>query len=581
MLLLITVFTITLAPVLVNGAFCVAPGITDGSFLSLETGGVVLQGELIGESNGIAVSCNEGFAVVDGESISTCSDGNLVPPIGKCANFNQVTCIVPNTGRGELLSTETGLRIEQGGVVDDGVMVVLACDEGVTANSENFVATCQNGVFAPTLAFCGSQQPLAPNVPTTPSTTPIPTCSVPSFNNGYYKNSDGATVFNGQIIQSGMIIIAACNTGFGISNANMDTRVCQRNGYFSGPEPQCLLRPSPSNVLTPPPRPPTTCNVPFIADGKYRTSDGLQLNSGQQVQSGTIVVAECNSGFEINDVPLATRTCQMSGFLTGMNPLCNRKQVPCRAPNVGGGKVVVVDNGREARQGAVIRDGKDVVIECDIGYVLASGASSSSCQSGTLRPALGTCNPVPTTQPPPTPSLTCNVPYIANGRYRISGGAQLVSGDKVQSGTNVVVECNTGYEIDEIPLASRLCGNTGTFIGLNPSCLQKTTTTPPILTCFIPYVADGKYRTSDGLQLTAGEEVQSGTEVVVECNAGFELNNADLSNRNCQTDGNFNGTIPFCTKSDIMDSSSPSHHNYNKNALAGFFIVFVVQLLLF
>ena len=163
---------------------------------------------------------------------------------------------------------------------------------------------------------------------------------------------------------------------------------------------------------------------------------------------------------------------------------------PCRAPNVGDGKVVVVDNGREAPEGAIIRDGKDVSVTCNGAAVVSGGAASANCQGGTLVPALGTCvaavaapAPAPASAPAPAPApvqpgLTCYIPYIADGNYRTSDGLQLTAGEEVQSGTNIVAECSSGFQLDNVPAASRNCQQSGVFSGSSVSCIRAAAPAP-------------------------------------------------------------------------------------------------------
>ena len=173
---------------------------------------------------------------------------------------------------------------------------------------------------------------------------------------------------------------------------------------------------------------------------------------------------------------------------------------PCTAPNVGNGKLIVVENGREVSAGEIIRDRKDVKIECDAGNIVTVGAGSSYCANGELQPALGECKPGAAPTDPPavhtSPGLTCYVPVLAHGRYRSPDGLQYDTDTEIPSGSIIVAQCDAGYQISDVPLATRRCGRGGYFITPEPMCRGAADETTVAIASNVPGINYGSYLTA-------------------------------------------------------------------------------------
>ena len=216
---------------------CYAPNVGDGNVFVIENQRQVRQGGIIRDGKEVSIICNGPMVVRGGAFSSICQSGSLLPALGRCSPSNELSCLVPNVGDGNVLFVDNGQEAQVGGIIRQGMKVALACNAGANAIGGAYFADCSDGTLVPTLATC--------SYPTPPPLPPIQglrtlICFTPLLSNGQYRTFDGTILVPSQEVDSGVEIFPECDTGFEMTQVLFPSRLCGINGLFDDIAPHCL-----------------------------------------------------------------------------------------------------------------------------------------------------------------------------------------------------------------------------------------------------------------------------------------------------------------------------------------------------
>ncbi|XP_065178002.1 sushi, von Willebrand factor type A, EGF and pentraxin domain-containing protein 1-like isoform X3 [Sycon ciliatum] len=195
--------------------------------------------------------------------------------------------------------------------------VVYFCDDGYTLIGNDELNCQANGRWSSPVPSCSPVE--------CPDPGPVPNA----------QRSGDTLVYNSRVTYT-------CNPGY--NRRGDDTLVCQADGFWSRPLPDCMVRscPDPGQI-----------------------EHGQQQASSSFVPGGSGVRYRCDTGYELRGT--ASLTCSDNGEWSALPPEC--APVSCGSPGT-------VANG--VATGTAFAFGDVVAFSCDLGYQL-SGSSSLSC----------------------------------------------------------------------------------------------------------------------------------------------------------------------------------------------------------
>ncbi|CAH1263510.1 CSMD3 [Branchiostoma lanceolatum] len=461
-----------------------------------------LNGQVSGGNrygNTLQFSCNAGYQLIGGSTITCQADGTWNGPEPTC---DKIHCPPPQA---PLNGHVTG-NIQQ-----YGDMISYTCDVGYLLNGPS-VSTClSTGVWSDQAPQCTALD-----------------CSMPSH--PAHGSVAGTTVYGG-------VITYTCDSGYTLSGVS--TQICQTNQQWSGTPPtcqklQCASLASPNHGTVSSSLNLAGDTVTFSCDPGFEIvgstdrlcqSDGTW--SGTQPRCRRVrcpvlsapangvmtgnnryqnqVQFSCNSGYQL--VGSTTLTCQADQTWSGPVPSCSPSQCPS----------LQLTNG--AVTGGTVF-GSTATCGCNPGFLLV-GQPTTTCQSSATWSAA-------------TPSCTIKncQPLVAPNHGSVSGGNTY--------GDVATYDCDPGYEMVGSP--TQTCQDNEHWTGSPPYCIRMECAT---------------------LDAPMHGSVVSGTSyvgdtVTFSCHTGYEITIGSPS-RTCQTTQTWTGTQPTCTKIKCPSVSAPAN----------------------
>ncbi|XP_066283044.1 sushi, von Willebrand factor type A, EGF and pentraxin domain-containing protein 1-like [Branchiostoma lanceolatum] len=461
-----------------------------------------LNGQVSGGNrygNTLQFSCNAGYQLIGGSTITCQADGTWDGPEPTC---DKIHCPPPQA---PLNGHVTG-NIQQ-----YGDMISYTCDVGYLLNGPS-VSTClSTGVWSDQAPQCTAMD-----------------CSMPSH--PAHGSVAGTTIYGG-------VITYTCDPGYTLSGAS--TQTCQSNQQWSGTPPTCQKLQCPS--LASPNHGTVSSSLNLVGDtvtfscdpgfeivgstDRLCQSDGTW--SGTQPRCRRVrcpvlsapangvmtgnnryqnqVQFSCNSGYQL--VGSTTLTCQADQTWSGPVPNCSPSQCPS----------LQLTNG--AVTGGTVF-GSTATCGCNPGFLLV-GQPTTTCQSSATWSAA-------------TPSCTIKncQPLVAPNHGSVSGGNTY--------GDVATYDCDPGYEMVGSP--TQTCQDNEHWTGSPPYCIRMECAT---------------------LDAPMHGSVVSGTSyvgdtVTFSCHTGYEITIGSPS-RTCQTTQTWTGTQPTCTKIKCPSVSAPAN----------------------
>ncbi|CAB3408713.1 unnamed protein product [Caenorhabditis bovis] len=301
------------------------------------------------------VLCNLAFVPTASVTTSRCVDSIWQPSLPSCVSIFDVKCpILSAPTNGELLfinSSQKPYSIES--------TITLKCARSYFGIG-NMTATCKPGGWDKKIGHC---EPISSGA----ACSALPT---PSNGNIMYIQSNPQSLYS-----SGTSAYLMCNLGMTLQNSV--SSICQ-NGVWTPPIGSCVS--SSLNLgnsggacsdLTPP------------IDGSITYSSGIGTHP-----SGSTATLSCNAGKSVSGA--LTSTCSNSVWSPPSLGTCGSSssigQTTCMSPYVMMGTLSYSPNSADVLKPS----GTTVTLSCLSGYSV-SGSSTSTCQSGTWTPSLGTC----------------------------------------------------------------------------------------------------------------------------------------------------------------------------------------------
>ncbi|KAK6730255.1 hypothetical protein RB195_006988 [Necator americanus] len=307
--------------------------------------------------------CTNGVPL--GSALSTCLNGQWVPPIGTCSTTginsgNQCT-MAPIAPIGATLSYSSGGLF---GPWNNGATATMTCPFGQTVIG-SATASCNNGVWS-TLGTCSSS---SGNGTFGVTLMPHGNSSLPCYF-GVLEPPYGnvSYTYNAPPYPSGTIATLRCDAGYAVMGASTSTCAGVIPG---GTTSQCSIGVSP------------------VANGLINYSNDKPFGPWPVGSTATLT---CNSGFFPSGVTIST--CSGNGqFLpavlgpcTSTSPNVPTPGLTCPALLAVGGTISY------SSPGPPYADGSTATLFCDLGYKL-SGLPTVVCKTGawTPFPGLGSC----------------------------------------------------------------------------------------------------------------------------------------------------------------------------------------------
>ncbi|CAH1773668.1 unnamed protein product [Owenia fusiformis] len=285
-----------------------------------------------------------------------------------------------------------------------------------------------------------------------------------------------------------------CKQGY--VTVGVSTRECMANGSWSGTLPSCRY---------------VRCQTPPVfLHGKV---------VGTSYIYGSIIKYECNPGYE--RLGVGTRECLASGIWSHSQPRC--KAILCHEP-------VEPSHGRVVKLGSGINFGQQIRFDCRTGYRLVGDHILTCLSNGSWSGLYGKC--IRVSCPPPV-----------KVRYATVNGSSYLFKDKIE------YLCSSGYVA--IGDAVRECLPTGSWSGSLPSC-QRVTCPPPI-----------SFKNGQVI----GTSYMAGETIIFKCDLGYELIGKRTSE--CSTSGDWSTAIPMCMKRKC-EPLPPLLHGSTNNKLMHF-----------
>lgn len=239
---------------------------------------------------------------------------------------------------------------------------------------------------------------------------------------------------------------------------------------------------------------PPSCDPILCADITTREFQNGTFNF-TDITYGSTITYECSPGYRL--VGERNLLCQVDGMWSEDIPVCQKIQ--CHQPYIPNFAKII---------GSDFSFGSSVEYQCESGYRIV-GISVSTCQAdGSWTATSLSCKLIVCPQPEQSPNL-------------------IIIGTSYAYGNQLEYMCNKGFEL-EGP-AVRNCTASGSWSGLNPTCVRRECPQP------LP-LEDGRFY---------GNNYKEGSRITYECNVGYELVGLDF--RLCLSSMEWSEE-PFCQK---------------------------------
>ncbi len=288
-----------------------------------------------------------------------------------------------------------------------------------------------------------------------------------------------------------------CSPGYSL--VGNKERKCTKDKKWSGSQPTCV---------------PVECPMPrSIANGRV-------VGSVYEFQSN--VEYTCEAGHRLKG--LRTRRCNENATWSGQPPVCER--VECPHPEA-------TDNGFVVSPQQVYLPGSVVQYACRVGYEVEGKDSRTCREDGTWTGHVPECQ-----------NITCKKPKdIKHGRHNALEKAY-------NYGTEAVYHCEEGYQLDGP--ARRMCSEDKTWSGAEPECVHvECPELNPI---------------TNGHMDPAKERLKAGESATYKCEPGFEL--IGEPERICLMNGTWDRPTPYCS---LIECDKPADVISNGRMLGSVF----------
>src|SRR5260370_86042 len=280
----------------------------------------------------------------------------------------------------------------------------------------------------------------------------------------------------------GSMATYTCQMGYTLNGSA--TRICQASGIWSDA--------------------PATCAVKDCGPLQAPKNGSV---SAPQTTFGATATYSCGSGFGPSGS--ATRTCQLDGTWSGVDPTCVVADCPALPGPMGGGVVA-----------PTLTVGSTATYSCAAGYAL-TGMATRTCQiDHNWSGAAPTCK-----------TRTCGQLTAPD-----NGSVDVPS---MNYGAVATYSCKPGF--GPSGSSTRTCQADGTWTGTEPSCV--------LANC--PALASPAGGMVSAPTLTFG--------ATATCTGSTWYDRAGAATRTCQNDGTWSGTAPTCVVQDCGALKDPTH----------------------
>lgn len=455
------------------------------------------RGDIFTFKSTVIYICNPGYNIIG-------------QPVRSCTGTGAWTSNLPTCGK---IECEVPVVIENGYYRQSSPfyfedIVNYQCQDGFNINGIPSIQCQSNGEWSPLSAVC------------------LPVSCSPLTNSSKSTVYVSSSIFRGEATYT-------CKNGYMKDDTLALTRVCQRDGTWSGANP-CFPISCPSlgpfsNGLT------TVTGITYLSTANYSCNEGYRLvgQSTRECQSnktwsgtkptckpitcpslpaptggsietdnsnltdGTYATYSCNNGYSMEGESI--RVCQADGSWSGSSPLCNPRQCPeLTSPLFG---TVTASS---------LTFNSVATYSCNFGYQL-DGQNSTVCQdNGAWSGLAPVCNVIS------CPSLSAP-----------TGGRIETDKQDLTDGTYATFYCNDGYIM--VGESIRVCQSEGYWSGSSPVCN--------------PVQCDNLSNPSFGFVSTS--RLTLGGVATYSCDEGYQIVGA--STRKCQVDGEWSGKVPLCS----------------------------------
>ncbi|XP_060679965.1 CUB and sushi domain-containing protein 3 [Hemiscyllium ocellatum] len=500
---------------------CLASGLWSGTETRCLAGhcGVpdpIVNGQVIGENYGyrdtVVYQCNPGFRLI-GSSVRICQqDHNWSGQLPICV---PISCGHP----GNPIYGKTS-----GSAFNLNDVVTFSCNTGYMMDGTDRAQCQANRQWS----------------------QPVPTCRVVNCSDpGIPANSIRESKIEYGNFTFGSMVFYDCNPGYFLFGSSV--LMCQSNGYWDKPLPECTLvdcgHPGdPPNAILSGDKFTFGATVHYSCVGKrlligpsVRTcqmnghwSDSMPHCSGDTVGmcgdpgSPAHGVREkhefwikstvrffCLMGYILHGS--AERICLPNGTWSGRQPEC--KAVKCDNPGTPA-------NGRVYRIDGTLYS-NSITYSCLEGYLLSGSATRQCTVNGTWSGSAPNCT-----------IITCGDPGVPANGIRL--------GDDFTVGQNVTQMCQPGYTMGSENSRVRTCYGNGTWSGSTPLCKAVVCLAPP-------QISNGKME---------GTNFDWGSSISYSCSPGYELSFPAILS--CVGNGTWMGEVPQCLPKFCGDPGVPA-----------------------
>ncbi|GCC19449.1 hypothetical protein chiPu_0000001, partial [Chiloscyllium punctatum] len=500
---------------------CLASGLWSGTETRCLAGhcGVpdpIVNGQVIGENYGyrdtVVYQCNPGFRLI-GSSVRICQqDHNWSGQLPICV---PISCGHP----GNPIYGKTS-----GSAFNLNDVVTFSCNTGYMMDGTDRAQCQANRQWS----------------------QPVPTCRVVNCSDpGIPANSIRESKIEYGNFTFGSMVFYDCNPGYFLFGSSV--LMCQSNGYWDKPLPECTLvdcgHPGdPPNAILSGDKFTFGATVHYSCVGKrlligpsVRTcqmnghwSDSMPHCSGDTVGmcgdpgSPAHGVREKNEFWIKSTVRFfclmgyilhgsAERICLPNGTWSGRQPEC--KAVKCDNPGTpANGKVYRIDGTLYSNS---------ITYSCLEGYLLSGSATRQCTVNGTWSGNAPNCT-----------IITCGDPGVPANGIRL--------GDDFTVGQNVTQMCQPGYTMGSENSRVRTCYGNGTWSGSTPLCKAVVCLAPP-------QISNGKME---------GTNFDWGSSISYSCSPGYELSFPAILS--CVGNGTWMGEVPQCLPKFCGDPGIPA-----------------------
>lgn len=437
----------------------------------------------------ISVSCNTGYELKGSKYLRCLSNGHWNDSLPIC---ERKRCPVPAELDNSVYTIDQSsyCSAHNNEQLHYQCNIIIQCAEGFVLNncSTSKIRCLESGLWSQTQCRCEKRK-----------------CPYPEqIRNGIYQFTNG-TQFNGNMAEYETVIVAKCDTGYGILGGN--TMTCKSDGRWSGLTPVCRA---------------LICSHPgSFRHGYYTLTNGSKYNMGIE-KNGLKIFVNCFKGYE--NVGNGERICT-NWTWTGEKPVCSI--INCNYPGHFSNGFYTFLN-RSIYVISTVEYGSVIYVNCYSGYENLEG-NRRTCQ---FDKTWSGKNPLCTI-------IHCSHPgYFPNGVYTHSNGSKLMN-IEFDYGTTLFVRCNNGF-VDN-GQRYRTCITNKTWSGNLPKC--------NIVKCKHPgrtAVENGHYKQDNGYPYMNGL-LNFSKAIEVVCVLGFSFSSGSKY-RTCLTNGTWSGQDAKCTK---------------------------------